>query len=539
MKNIILFIALLSYSLLAQNITHAEYFIDADPGFGNGIQIPVTAGSDITLDFSVDLTTVDDGFHVLYFRAQDDSARWSISYSRPFYKLSPVAIAPDITAMEYFIDSDPGLGNGTTIAISPGQDVTADFAADLSDIEDGFHVLYMRGRDMNGAWSICHSKPFFKDTEKMLANVTEVEYYFSNVDTITPVYSYSAFAPAPDVDITFDADITTLARNTNYYFHILGRESSGLASIEYTHQFFVESSNNPPIVAISIPDINLREDFGSRIIADLDTIFTDDDLITGDSLRYNIILNSAKIAAHLNVNILEVFSVSDSNGTVPIIVRARDDSLASARDTFQVNIAPVNDPPLITGLPESVEFTADTTLTINIWSYVEDIETADSLLSYGFTVSNDSLLWDFNPALGNLILSCEPEHSGEDSLMITVTDDSGAAVTDTMRVLVNPPSGIFAEAENPIPTEFALKQNYPNPFNPSTTIDFDIPKTSEVILEIFNILGEEVATLVSDRLTAGSYSYEWSRPAGMASGVYLYRLEAGEFVETRKMILMR
>jgi hypothetical protein len=62
---------------------------------------------------------------------------------------------------------------------------------------------------------------------------------------------------------------------------------------------------------------------------------------------------------------------------------------------------------------------------------------------------------------------------------------------------------------------------------------------SEVILKIFNVLGEEVTTLVSDRLTAGSYSYEWSRPDGIASGVYLYRLETEQFIETRKMILMQ
>jgi hypothetical protein len=96
-----------------------------------------------------------------------------------------------------------------------------------------------------------------------------------------------------------------------------------------------------------------------------------------------------------------------------------------------------------------------------------------------------------------------------------------------------------------IPTAYALRQNYPNPFNPSTKIEFDLPKTSEVTLKIYNILGEEVAMLVSDRLTAGSYSYEWDA-SNLASGVYLYRLsvgslsgEAGEFVETRKMVLMR
>lgn len=87
-------------------------------------------------------------------------------------------------------------------------------------------------------------------------------------------------------------------------------------------------------------------------------------------------------------------------------------------------------------------------------------------------------------------------------------------------------------------TNVKLSQNYPNPFNPSTIIEFDLPSTSEVSLKIFNILGEEVATLVSGRLSTGSYSYEWNA-GDIASGVYLYRLEAGEFVETRKMVVMR
>lgn len=94
------------------------------------------------------------------------------------------------------------------------------------------------------------------------------------------------------------------------------------------------------------------------------------------------------------------------------------------------------------------------------------------------------------------------------------------------------------ENEDSSPVDFYLSQNYPNPFNPITTIEFDLPKTSDVSLKIFNILGEEVTTLVSDRLTAGSYSYEWEA-SNMSSGVYLYRLEAEGYIETKKMILMR
>jgi hypothetical protein len=87
-------------------------------------------------------------------------------------------------------------------------------------------------------------------------------------------------------------------------------------------------------------------------------------------------------------------------------------------------------------------------------------------------------------------------------------------------------------------TDFSLSQNYPNPFNPSTTIEFDLPKTDEVSLKIFNILGEEVSILVSERLSAGSYSYEWDA-GNIASGIYLYKLEAERYVEIRKMVLMK
>ena len=79
-----------------------------------------------------------------------------------------------------------------------------------------------------------------------------------------------------------------------------------------------------------------------------------------------------------------------------------------------------------------------------------------------------------------------------------------------------------------VPPSFELQQNYPNPFNPITTIEFDLPKSSDVTLKVYNILGEEVATLVSDKLYAGSYLYEWDA-SKLASGVYLYRLRAGEY----------
>ncbi len=105
-----------------------------------------------------------------------------------------------------------------------------------------------------------------------------------------------------------------------------------------------------------------------------------------------------------------------------------------------------------------------------------------------------------------------------------------------------------------IPQEYSLSQNYPNPFNPSTTIEFTLPKSAFVTMKVYNLLGEEVATLVAEKQPAGIHKFNWDA-TGLASGVYLYRLEAGDpstssgqrpstrsgqgFVQTKKLILMR
>jgi len=104
----------------------------------------------------------------------------------------------------------------------------------------------------------------------------------------------------------------------------------------------------------------------------------------------------------------------------------------------------------------------------------------------------------------------------------------------TTPIVENLPSG----TDNSFPPTFSLYQNYPNPFNPKTTIEFDLPKSTRVTVKVFNLLGEEVATLLSTSLPSGSHSVEWDA-SKMTSGVYLYRLQADDYVETRKMVMMK
>jgi hypothetical protein len=89
-----------------------------------------------------------------------------------------------------------------------------------------------------------------------------------------------------------------------------------------------------------------------------------------------------------------------------------------------------------------------------------------------------------------------------------------------------------------LPTQFSLSQNYPNPFNPTTTIEFALPKSEFVTLKIYNLLGQEVTELVAKRLTAGNYKYTWDA-GSLSSGVYYYKIEAGSYIQARKLILLK
>jgi hypothetical protein len=96
----------------------------------------------------------------------------------------------------------------------------------------------------------------------------------------------------------------------------------------------------------------------------------------------------------------------------------------------------------------------------------------------------------------------------------------------------------ITKLDSEIPEKYVLHQNYPNPFNPSTTIEFDLPKSSFVILKVYNSLGQEIEKPVNENLTAGKYEYKWNA-RNLTSGVYFYSVEAGDFRDTRKMIVVK
>lgn len=127
------------------------------------------------------------------------------------------------------------------------------------------------------------------------------------------------------------------------------------------------------------------------------------------------------------------------------------------------------------------------------------------------------------------------------SKLIFITKDTAYGLSNIGALYKSTTGGGITSINNiseTLPKNFILMQNYPNPFNPTTTIDYSIPKESFVTIKVYDMLGREVATLINEEKNAGEYSVKFNGSI-LASGVYLYRMKAGNFIQTKKMILMK
>ncbi len=122
------------------------------------------------------------------------------------------------------------------------------------------------------------------------------------------------------------------------------------------------------------------------------------------------------------------------------------------------------------------------------------------------------------------------------------TDPDGT-VSDIGAFYYPLPVGVDDDAGGNLPDQFSLIQNYPNPFNPATIIEYNLPKRSHVTIEVYNLLGEKVKTLVDGEKSAGTYTITWDGTSlsgeSVSTGVYFYRFQAGDYVETKKMLLLK
>ncbi len=163
----------------AANITAAEYFFDTDPGVGNGTALAVGA-SGAVVNFTANIpTSLTSGFHFIAIRVKGSDGQWGHYEKRGFYISSSTADATNITAAEYFFDADPGMGNGTALAVGASGAVI-NFTANIpTSLLPGFHFLAIRVKGSDGQWGHYEKRGFYISSAAVDAsNITAAEYFF-------------------------------------------------------------------------------------------------------------------------------------------------------------------------------------------------------------------------------------------------------------------------------------------------------------------------------------------------------------------------
>lgn len=216
------------------NITRVEYFIDADPGYGNGIPITIPTTNNIAdHSFNINPAPLASGVHIVSLRARDAAGKWSHNYRwliiKPYTNLEGPGSVSDITRVEYYIDIDPGYGNGTVISTATGSNlIDRTFNIDPTSLSQGVHIIGVRARNANGNWSQDNRwliiKPYGNlEGPGSTGNIIRVEYYID---------SDPGYGNATEVTIPPDTNLNDIQLNVNSGALTAGEHVLGIRSLD-------------------------------------------------------------------------------------------------------------------------------------------------------------------------------------------------------------------------------------------------------------------------------------------------------------------
>lgn len=329
--------------------------------------------------------------------------------------------------------------------------------------------------------------------------------------------------------------ILNLTNSMNYLWRVKATDSTVPRESVWTPWFsftVVEAPNLPPIVVSEVKEYTFDEDFSTLTAVKLDTVFNDPE---AQPLTFEIVSSTDLIISTLEGDSLIFESVQDTSGSGLIIVKAVDDIGQEVIDTLTITVNPVNDLPYVVHIPDTLTFSVGEVLKFTIDTAFADVEDQLVDLQFNLTVDPTDIFISFDPGTYTVSLT-SPSYTGFGSINLTVTDSDGGVLQIVLVVEVK--MATSNELENGVPFEYSLQQNYPNPFNPSSTIRFGIPEAAEVQLTVYNMLGQMVGTLLNQKMQAGWHTVQFNAE-GLSTGTYIYRIQAGKYVSTKKMLLIK
>ncbi len=329
--------------------------------------------------------------------------------------------AQTLSRIEYFIDTDSGFGQGTSVQLPSDTSGIVNFTADLTDITNGVHRLYVRALDDSGRWGAALVYPFLKlavAASEAPPALTRIEYFIDN--------------------------------------------DLGIGS------------------GVSVP-------------------------VTNDSFQVVVNLDTVSVGVHR------------------LYVRAQD-----ARGSWStVNVVPfVREGDLN---PQRAPITS-----VEYFFSKNGVRTDTMTRVVSLSPPSFDTNFVFNAILGGLL--------ADSTYQISVfARDARNLVSQSIQHTFLVSGNISTKREDKAqPQSYSLSQNYPNPFNPETVIEYELPKTTAVKVELFDMIGRKLITLVNEVQRAGKYRVSLNTsPYALATGIYFYRLSAGAFSATKKMMLLK
>ncbi|MBN8653723.1 MAG: gliding motility-associated C-terminal domain-containing protein [Cytophagales bacterium] len=239
-----LFLLLISSSTFAQSLIRAEYFFNTDPGIGNATPITLTANTgNLVFTTTIPTGALPSGFHQLAIRVKETGGRWSHLEGRGFYITAATSNSANITAAEYFFDTDPGHGNGMPIAVTAG--ATANFTVSIptTSLSAGFHFLVIRTKGLDGKWGLFEGRGFYITSSTTdVPNLVAAEYFF---DTDPGQGNGTALPITAGANANFVASVPTSSLTPGFHFvAVRTKGANGKWGIFEARGFYISSSTS-------------------------------------------------------------------------------------------------------------------------------------------------------------------------------------------------------------------------------------------------------------------------------------------------------
>jgi hypothetical protein len=227
---------------LNNTITEAEYFIDTDPGVGNATTLNITSTSNLDTSFAIPLNSVPTGIHILHIRIKNNLNQWSLYTRQVFYK-SPQILGNEVVAAEYFIDTDPGIGNAEVLSISQGVLLNEFLSIPLTSVSEGIHILHIRVKNNMNQWSLYARQVFYKSPQILGNEIVAAEYFIDTDPGIGNATSV-ALTQGTLVDEILNIAIPNDLSVGDHVLHIRVLSSNGNWSLYGRPEFTSTLSNN-------------------------------------------------------------------------------------------------------------------------------------------------------------------------------------------------------------------------------------------------------------------------------------------------------